>query len=117
MSFFLGGLAVLFGIIGVTRKMRPKGLSTAGLILDVVSIVVAAIVTATTAAVVSGLDEEMNKATAIVYEATSDREASAMYAATDGTSNDTFTGDWEKESTVTGWDAASLIVTSEDYSK
>lgn len=116
-SFFLGGLAVIFGIIGITRKMRPKGTSIAGLILGIAGIVIAAIITATTAAVVSGIDEEMNKETTIVYKATSDREASAMYGATDGTSNDTFTGDWKKESTVTGWDAASLIVTSEDYSK
>lgn len=116
-SFFLGGLAVIFGIIGITRKMRPKGTSIAGLVLGVISIVIAGIITATTAAFVSSVDEEMNKEATIVYKATSENDATAMFGAISGTSNESFSGKWEKETTVTGWDAATLMVTSDDYSK
>lgn len=114
-SFFLGGLAVIFAIIGLTRKNRPKGLSIAGLILGVASIVIAGIITATTAAFVSSVDTEMNKETTIVYKATSENGATATYGAINGSSNEEFKGKWEKSTTVTGWDAASLIVSTSDF--
>ncbi|NQD42411.1 DUF4190 domain-containing protein [Glutamicibacter halophytocola] len=114
-SFFVGGLAVIFGIIGLTRKNRAKGLSVAGLILGAVGIIIAGIVTATTAAFVSSVDEEMNKEATVVYKATSENNATVMFGATSGTSNEDFKGKWEQETTVTGWDATSLIVTSGDY--
>lgn len=115
-SFFVGGLAVIFAIIGLTRKNRTKGMSIAGLILGVAGIVIAGIMTAVTAAFVSSVDTEMNKETTIVYKATSENEASATYGAINGTSNEDFKGKWEKTTTVTGWDAASLIVSNNDFS-
>lgn len=45
-AFLPGPLAIIFGVIGLTRKFSKKGTSAAGLILGVLSVIVAIIVTA-----------------------------------------------------------------------
>lgn len=51
-AFFLGGAAVVLGIVGLLLKGRSRGTSIAGLILGIVSIVIAIVMTVITAAVI-----------------------------------------------------------------
>ncbi|MGV0110554.1 OB-fold protein [Arthrobacter sp. CP30] len=44
-AFILGPLAVIFGIVGLTRAHKPKGTSITGLVLGILSIIIAATVT------------------------------------------------------------------------
>lgn len=115
-AFFLGPVAIILAIIGLTRKMRPKGTSVAGLILGIASIVIAAVMTAGTVAAIDAVDKEINKEVTITYKATSENEASSMFGGIDGTSNEKFTGTWTKEVKAKGFDAASLVVSNEDFS-
>ena len=65
-AFFLGPIAVVFGILGlVLRKgSGSRGTSIAGLILGAVAVIAAAIVFAITAAVVSGVGHAIATASA-----------------------------------------------------
>ncbi|MGP9651997.1 DUF308 domain-containing protein [Glutamicibacter sp. 287] len=114
-AFALGGLALILGIIGALKKNRPRGTSIAGAILGLASIIIAGVITAGTVAAVDAIDQEINKESVITYKATSENEADATFGETSGTSNETFTGEWTTDTTVTGWDAASLIVQNSDY--
>ena len=59
-ALILGGVAVILGIIGLTRKGRPHGTAIAGLVLGVVSIVIAAIVIQATIAALNSVRDAMN---------------------------------------------------------
>lgn len=121
----LGVAAVALGIVGLVLKGRSKGTSIAGLILGVAAIVVAAIVLAVTATAVDAVDdavkkvdEESNAKHSVEYIVSVDRgTASVDYGASDGTSNKDFTGTWTKKQEMTGWDAASLLVTGDVETK
>lgn len=113
-AFFIGGLALILGVIGALKKNRPRGTAITGAILGLASIIIAAVITAGTVAAVDAIDKEINKESVITYKATSEGKADASYGAISGTSNEAFTGDWTKDASVTGWDAASLIIQSDD---
>lgn len=59
-AFILGPIAIILGIIGITRKFRPRGTSIAGIILGVLSLIIAGVVTALTASFVQAVDDELN---------------------------------------------------------
>jgi hypothetical protein len=116
-SFILGALAAILGIVGLTKKGRPKGTSIAGLVLGVVSLIIAGIVTAMTAAFVGAVDEsvqEMEKMRVVEYRATVDTgEAQVTFGGSGGTSNESFTGQWSGEDQLEGFDVATMSVSGD----
>lgn len=99
-AFILGPAAIILGIIGITRKFRPRGTSIAGIILGVLSLVIAGIVTALTASFVQAVDNELNgqasstaesgevaAGSTVLYEVESDgATASVTYSTLEGDS-------------------------------
>ncbi|QDY89113.1 type IV secretion system protein [Arthrobacter sp. UKPF54-2] len=114
-AFVLGPLAVLFGIIGVTRKLAKKGAAVAGVVLGILSIVIAAIWMAVLSAAVSSADQALNSEHKVEYVVTTNGKASVSYWTSGGSSNEDITTDWKKEQTVKNSDFVSLVVTG-DYS-
>jgi hypothetical protein len=116
-AFILGPLAIIFGIVGIIRKGRKRGTSIAGLVLGVAAIIIAAIVTALTASFVDEVSKSVDESSAEVsveYIATVNKgEATVTYGAMDGTSDATITEDWSETDTMTGFDAATLVVTGD----
>lgn len=74
-AFFLGPIAVILGVIGLFLKNRKKGMAITGIILGVLSIVIAAIWTAALGAGVEAMDKSLNAEQAV--EAPANEEASA----------------------------------------
>lgn len=58
LSFLLGGLALILGIVGLVKK-RGKGQSITGIITGAAALIVAGVVTALTGAFISAVDEEL----------------------------------------------------------
>lgn len=58
-SFLLGLIAIVLGILGLRKKSAGKGTSITGLILGGLSLIIAGIVMAVTAAFVSAVDESL----------------------------------------------------------
>jgi hypothetical protein len=114
-AFVLGPVAVLLAIIGMTRKLAKKGAAVAGLVLGILSIVIAAIWMAVLAAAVSSADHALNSEHKVEYVVTTNGKASVSYWVTGGTSNQDITTTWKKEQTVKNSDFLSLVVTG-DYS-
>jgi len=114
-AFVLGPLAVVFGIIGATRKFAKKGVAIAGLVLGVVSIVIAAIWMAVLSAAVSSADQALNSEHKIQYVVTTNGKASVSYWTSGGTSTEKVGAAWKKEQAVKNSDFVSLVVTG-DYS-
>lgn len=114
-AFVLGPLAVVFGIIGATRKFAKKGAAIAGLVLGVVSIVIAAIWMAVLSAAVSSADQALNSEHKIQYVVTTNGKASVSYWTSGGTSTEKVSAAWKKEQAVKNSDFVSLVVTG-DYS-
>lgn len=120
-AFFLGPLAIIFGIIGLMRKGRRRGTSIAGLVLGVVGVIIAIIVTVITAAFVDGVskgiddvDEQLNKEVSVEYIANVTKgEASVNYGTMDGSSDKTITEKWTHTDTLEGLDSATLIITGD----
>jgi len=113
-AFVLGPLAVLFGIIGATRKFAKKGAAVAGLVLGILSVVIAAIWMAVLAAAVSSADQSLNSEHKVQYVVTTNGKASVSYWTSGGTSNQDIAAGWKKEQTVKNSDFLSLVVTG-DY--
>lgn len=117
----LGALAVIFGVIGLILRGRTKGTSIAGLVLGTVAIVIASIVLAITAAAVDVVDDAVQQADAdskakhsVEYIVTVNQgSASVDYGTSDGTSNEDIDAKWTKKQKMTGWDAASVMVTGD----
>ncbi|GAB3523301.1 DUF4352 domain-containing protein [Arthrobacter monumenti] len=79
-SFFLGPVAVILGVIGLFLKNRKKGTAITGVILGVLSVIVAAIWTAALGAGVEAMDKSLNAEQAVeapANEGTPADEASA----------------------------------------
>ncbi len=91
LAFVLGPLAVLFGIIGVTRKFAKKGAAVAGLVLGILSIVIAAIWMAVLSAAVSSADQALNSEHKMEYVVTTNGKASVSFWTSGGTSNEDIT--------------------------
>lgn len=114
-AFVLGPLAVVFGIIGATRKFAKKGAAIAGLVLGVVSIVIAAFWMAVLSAAVSSADQALNSEHKVQYVVTTNGKASVSYWTSGGTSTEKVSAAWKKEQAVKNSDFVSLVVTG-DYS-
>ncbi|WP_426998431.1 DUF4190 domain-containing protein [Pseudarthrobacter sp. N5] len=99
-AFVLGPLAVLFGVLGATRKVARKGAAVAGLVLGILSIVIAAIWLAVLSAAVSSADQALNSEHKVEYVITTNGKASVSYWTAGGTSNEDVTAGWKKEQTV-----------------
>ena len=112
-AFVLGPLAVLFGIVGATRKFAKKGTAVAGLVLGILSVVIAAIWMAVLAAAVSSADQAMNLEHKVEYVVTTNGKASVNYWTGGGTSNADIAADWKKVQTVKNSDVLSLMVTGD----
>lgn len=112
-AFVLGPLAVIFGIIGATRKFAKKGAAVAGLVLGILSIVIAAIWMAVLSAAVSSADQALNSEHKVEYVVTTNGKASVSYWTSGGTSNEDVTAGWKKEQTVKNSDFVSLVVTGD----
>ncbi len=112
-AFVLGPLAVLFGIIGATRKFAKKGAAIAGLVLGILSIIIAAIWMAVVSAAVSSADQALNSEHKVEYVVTTNGKASVSYWTSGGTSNEDVTAAWKKEQTVKNSDFLSLVVTGD----
>jgi len=70
-AFPLGGLAVLLGVIGLFLKGRKRGMAITGVILGIVSIVVAAIAMAITAAALTAVGQaakDADKSTVLMLD-------------------------------------------------
>lgn len=112
-AFVLGPLAVLFGIIGATRKIARKGAAVAGLVLGILSIVIAAIWLAVLSAAVSSADQALNSEHKVEYMVTTNGKASVNYWTDGGTSKEDITAVWKKGQTVKNSDFLSLVVTGD----
>lgn len=80
-AFILGPVAVILGAIGLFLKNRKKGMAITGIILGVLSIVIAAIWTAALGAGVEAMDKSLN--TGQTVEAPANEEVSADDGAAD----------------------------------
>jgi hypothetical protein len=112
-AFVLGPLAVLFGIIGATRKFAKKGAAIAGIVLGILSIVIAAIWMAVVSAAVSSADQALNSEHKVQYVVTTNGKATVSYWTSGGTSNVDVSTGWKKEQTVNNSDLLSLVVTGD----
>lgn len=114
-AFFLGPVAILLGLIAVFLKNRRKGMAIAGLILGVVSLIVAGIMTAAVAAGVKAVDESINAEHTVEYVVTTTGPASISYWTGGGSSTEDVTAGWKKTITSKDINITSLTVTG-DYS-
>lgn len=107
-SFLLGPLAVIFGIIALVKKQK-KGFSITGIVLGALGAVIAGLITALIAVAVSQAVGEHT----VQYKVTADGPATVVYS--DGLEpvQEEITGDWEQELTFTGLPGAALSVVSE----
>lgn len=114
-AFILGPLAVIFGIIGLTRKFAKKGTSIAGLIMGALAVIIAIIVSVVIGAAVKSVSDTVNKEHQIEYVVTANGKAHVSYWTSAGTSSADITSNWKKDVTAKGFEFSSLTVTG-DYS-
>jgi hypothetical protein len=112
-AFVLGPLAVLFGIVGATRKFSKKGAAVAGLVLGILSVVIAAIWLAVVGAAVNSADQALNSEHKVEYMVTTKGKAAVNYWSGGGTSTENLTANWKKELAVKNSDLLSLVVTGD----
>ncbi|EMY34795.1 hypothetical protein D477_007756 [Arthrobacter crystallopoietes BAB-32] len=107
-SFILGPLAVIFGIIALVKKQK-KGFSITGIVLGALGAIIAGIITAVMAVAISSVTGEHT----VQYKVTADGPATVVY--TDGLDpvQEEITGDWEQEITFTGVPVGALTVVSD----
>jgi hypothetical protein len=114
-AFFLGPVAIILGLLAVFLKNRKRGMAIAGLILGVVSLVVAGMMTAALSAGVKAVDESINAEHTVEYVVTTTGPASVSYWTGGGTSMEDVTAGWKKTITSKDINITSLTVTG-DYS-
>ncbi len=112
-AFILGPVAVILGVVGLTRKLARKGTSIAGVVLGASGVVVAIVVTVVVAAAVSSVDKAVNQEHQIEYVVTTTGAAHVSYWSGGGTSTEDITAGWKKTVTAKGFDISSLIVTGD----
>jgi hypothetical protein len=109
-AFFLGPVAIILGLIAVFLKNRKKGTAIAGLILGVVSLVVAGMMTAAVSAGVKAVDDSVNAEHTVEYIVTTSGPASVSYWTAGGTSTEDITAEWKKSITSKDFNFTSLSV-------
>jgi hypothetical protein len=114
-AFFLGPVAIILGLIAFFLKNRKKGTAIAGVILGVISLIVAGMMTAAVSAGVKAVDESINAEHTVEYVVTTTGPASVHYWTGSGSSTEKVTTDWKKTITSKDLNITSLSV-SGDFS-
>jgi hypothetical protein len=109
-AFFLGPVAIILGVIAFFLKNRKKGMAIAGVILGVVSLIVAGMVTAGVSAAAKSIDETINAEHTVEYVVTTSGPASISYWTPGGTSSEDVTAEWKKSITSKEFSFTSLSV-------
>lgn len=65
-SLILAPLAIIFGILGIRKKFRPRGKSIAGIILGAIALITAIIMSVVVGSAINAIDEELNNPQATV---------------------------------------------------
>lgn len=112
-AFFLGPVAIILGAIAIFLKNRKKGTAIAGLILGVVSLIVAGIVTAAVSAGVEAVDKSINAEHTVEYVVTTKGAADISYWTGGGSSTEKITKNWKKTITSKDLNVTSLTVTGD----
>lgn len=113
-AFFLGPVAIILGLIAVFLKNRKKGMAITGLILGVVSLIVAGTMTAAVGAGVKAVDDSINAEHTVQYVVTTSGPASISYWTPGGSSTEDISAGWKKSITSKDLSFPSLTVTG-DY--
>lgn len=109
-AFFLGPVAILLGIIAFFLKNRKHGMAITGVILGVVSLVVAGMMTAAVGAAVKSVDDSINAEHTVEYVVTTSGPATVSYWTPGGTSQEDITANWKKSITSKEFNITSLSV-------
>jgi hypothetical protein len=109
-AFFLGPVAIILGVIAFFLKNRKKGMAITGVILGVVSLIVAGMVTAGVSAAAKSIDESINAEHTVEYVVTTSGPATVSYWTPGGTSQEDVTADWKKSITSKEFNITSLTV-------
>lgn len=109
-AFFLGPIAIILGAIAFFLKNRKRGMAIAGVILGVVSLVVAGIMTAAVGAAVKSVDDSLNAEHTVEYVVTTAGPATVSYWTPGGTSQEDIKADWKKSITSKEFNITSLTV-------
>ena len=117
-AIVLGVIAVILGILGLRKKFAGRGMSIAGIVLGALAIIGSVIVLIATAAFVGLVEEEIQRTEgqefSVEYIATVDQgEAQVSYGSAGGSSTESITGEWNEETTVTGFNLLSVTVTGD----
>ncbi|MGN7198553.1 DUF4190 domain-containing protein [Arthrobacter sp. SAFR-044] len=110
-SFFLGPVAIILGIIALFLKNRKKGMAITGVILGVVSLIVAGAVTAGVSAAAKSIDDKINAEHTVEYVVTTSGPAHISYWTPGGTSTEDITAEWKKSITSKEFNVTSISVT------
>ncbi|MDR6558262.1 hypothetical protein J2809_002632 [Arthrobacter pascens] len=108
-----GSGAIILGLIAVFLKNRKKGTAIAGLILGVVSLVVAGMVTAAVSAGVMAVDDSINAEHTVEYVVTTKGPASISYWTSGGSPTEKVSKNWKKTITSKELNATSLSATGD----
>jgi hypothetical protein len=114
-AFFLGPVAIILGVIAFFLKNRKKGMAVTGVILGVISLIVAGMMTAAVSAGVKAVDASINAEHTVEYVVTTTGPASVYYWTGGGSSTEKVSADWKKTITSKDLNITSLSV-SGDYS-
>lgn len=109
-AFFLGPVAIVLGIIAFLLKNRRRGMAIAGIILGIVSLVVAGIMTAAIATAAKAVDDSINAEHTVEYVITTSGPANVSYWTGSGSSTEKVTADWKKSITSKDLNITSLSV-------
>jgi hypothetical protein len=110
-AFFLGPVAIILGIIALFLKNRKKGMAITGLILGVVSLIVAGMVTAGVSAAAKSIDETINAEHTVEYVVTTSGPAHISYWTPGGSSTEDITAEWKKSITSKDFNITSISIT------
>lgn len=113
-AFFLGPVAIILGLIAVFLRNRKKGMAITGIILGVVSLIVAGVMTAAISAGAKAIDDSINAEHTVQYVVTTSGPASISYWTPGGTSTEDVNAAWKKSITSKDFNFTSLSVTG-DY--
>jgi ABC-type transport system involved in multi-copper enzyme maturation permease subunit len=110
-AFFLGPVAIILSIIALCLRNRKKGMAVTGLILGVVSLIVAGMMTAGISAAAKSVDETINAEHTVEYVVTTSGPAHISYWTPGGTSTEDITTEWKKSITSKEFNVTSISVT------
>jgi hypothetical protein len=107
-SFLLGPLAIVFGIIALVKKQK-KGLSITGIVLGALAAIIAGVITAILAMLATQLTGEHT----VEYIVTAESPGTVSYLDGEAGIQEQITGDWSTEITFNGLPVGALSVATE----